>query len=169
MTSAAVIFSDAPIARDRDQFLRELLRELAGVLEESVGLEAAEGFISRVGGRIGEMMNEEYLELAGTNTLTIAQLGDALVDLKSRINGGFSVESLSDDKIVLTNTACPFGDYVKDRESLCMMTSNVFGRMAANNLEYARVELVETIAKGDAGCRVVISLTEGETGREYYA
>jgi len=141
---------------------------LSGVLEESVGLEAAEGFIARVGGRIGEMMNEEYLQIAGTKSLNVRQIADALVDLKLRIGGGFSIESLGEDNIVLVNTVCPFGQYVEGRESLCMMTSNVFGRIAANNVSYARVELQETIAKGDNGCRVVIHFIEGETGREYF-
>jgi hypothetical protein len=53
-----------------------------------------------------------------------------------------------------------------------MMTSNVFGSIAAENLGYAKVELQETIAKGHAGCRVVIYLkrtpeSEAHTGREY--
>ena len=168
MTHESSLFSNAPIERDRDQFLRELLRELSGVLEESVGLDAAEGFIARVGGRIGDMMDKEYLQIAGTTSLTAEQIGDALVDLKRRIGGGFSIESLDEDKIVLVNTNCPFGEYVEGRESLCMMTSNVFGRIAANNIEYARVELVETIARGDDGCRVVINFSEGAEGREYF-
>ena len=49
-----------------------------------------------------------------------------------------------------------------------MMTSNVFGNIAAANLDYARVELRETIASGDAGCLVVVHLGEGGAGREYF-
>lgn len=54
-----------------------------------------------------------------------------------------------------------------------MMTSNVFGVIAAENLGYAKVELQETIAKGDSGCRVVVYLksspeSEAREGREYY-
>lgn len=37
-----------------------------------------------------------------------------------------------------------------------MMTSNVFGMIAASNLGYAKVELQETIAKGASGCRVIV-------------
>jgi hypothetical protein len=53
-----------------------------------------------------------------------------------------------------------------------MMTSNVFGHIASQNLGYAKVELQETIAKGDPGCRVVIYLkqtkeSEAAAGREY--
>ena len=39
-----------------------------------------------------------------------------------------------------------------------MMTSNVFGRIAADNLGYAGVHIEEAIARGDPGCRVIISL-----------
>lgn len=167
-TSAVYSFRDSSIVRDRDQFTRELLRELARVLEDSVGLEEAEGFISLVGSRIGMQMDEEYRSAAGVERLDVSQVAGALVDLKSRIDGGFSVDRLDGDAIVLVNDACPFGRYVEDRTSLCMMTSNVFGRIAADNLGYARVELVETIAAGSDRCRVVVHFSPGETGREYY-
>ena len=41
---------------------------------------------------------------------------------------------------------------------MCMMTSNVFGAIAARNLGYAKVELQETIAKGHPACRVEVYL-----------
>jgi hypothetical protein len=54
-----------------------------------------------------------------------------------------------------------------------MMTSNVFGSIAAQNLGYAKVELQETIAQGNAECRVVVHLnpageSQGAKGREYF-
>lgn len=53
-----------------------------------------------------------------------------------------------------------------------MMTSNVFGLIAAENLGYAKVELAETIARGDGRCRVVVHLEPGSgehaPGREYF-
>ena len=168
MDQVANQFFGCKIDRDRDQFLRELLRELSGIIEDTVGLEGARGFISLVGTRIGEQMNSEYRELVGQDRLSKDQLVDALVDLKRRIEGGFAVESVDDDQIVLVNSACPFGDYVHGRTSLCMMTSNVFGRLAASNLDYARVELNETIAQGDGRCRVTISFSSDAPGREYF-
>lgn len=162
-------YADLPIARDRDRFLRELLRELSGVLEDTVGLEQAEGFIALVGGRLGQMMNEDYCAAIGQKPLDQAQIASVLVDLKRRIEGGFSIESIDDKKIVLSNTACPFARHVLGRPSLCMMTSNVFGRIAADNLGYARVVIDQAIAQGDPGCRVVVYFTEGDDGREYFA
>ncbi|HET6518640.1 MAG TPA: methanogen output domain 1-containing protein, partial [Geminicoccaceae bacterium] len=102
-----------------------------------------------------------------------AQVARVLVDLKRRIRGDFYVIAEDDEKIVLGNRACPFGDKVLGRRSMCMMTSNVFGSIAASNLGYAKVELQETIAEGHAGCRVVVYLRPtGEAlaadGREYY-
>jgi hypothetical protein len=44
----------------------------------------------------------------------------------------------------------------------------VFGRIAANNLGYARVDLEETIATGHKGCRVIICLDSDSEGREYF-
>ncbi|MEZ5824407.1 MAG: methanogen output domain 1-containing protein [Geminicoccaceae bacterium] len=162
-------FANAPISRDRDHFLRELLRELMSILEDTVGLEEAEGFIALVGGRVGQVMDEEYRSANGRRKLDRQTVAHALVDLKRRINGGFAIERVDDEKIVLVNTACPFAEHVEGRKSLCMMTSNVFGRISANNLGYARVDLEETIAAGQSRCRVVIHLVEGEDGREYFS
>ncbi|MFK0181635.1 hypothetical protein ACIQVR_37380 [Streptomyces xanthochromogenes] len=53
-----------------------------------------------------------------------------------------------------------------------MMTSNVFGTIVARNLGYANVELQETIARGAAGCRMVVHLVPlagPASGREYFA
>ncbi len=161
-------FSDLPVERDRDQFTRELLRELSGILEETVGLEKAAGFISMVGGRLGLQMDREYRAATRSERLTLAQVAAALVDLKDRIQGGFSIERLDNDAIVLTNDACPFGSFVEGRQSLCMMTSNVFGRIAADNLGYARVEIGESIAAGDERCHVVVHLSGDGPGREYF-
>jgi predicted ArsR family transcriptional regulator len=168
-------FAAFEIARDRDQFLRELIRELSGTLEEVVGAEDAAGFISVVGARLGEVMNDEYCSHASVKSMSLQQIAACLIDLKQRIQGDFQVESISAERIVLVNSRCPFGDYVNGRPSLCMMTSNVFGRIAAQNTGYAEVAIPEAIAKGDKRCRVVVSFTptssdtEKGDARDYYA
>jgi predicted ArsR family transcriptional regulator len=156
----------------RDIFLRRLLRELTGVLQEVVGVQDASGYVSVVGAAIGEQINREYLRALNVERLSRTQVADVLVDLKRRIEGDFCVIEADDEKIVLGNRTCPFGALVHDRPSLCMMTSNVFGRIAADNLGYARVELQQTIAQGDPGCRVVVHLRPGPSvdpqAREYF-
>jgi predicted ArsR family transcriptional regulator len=154
-----------PIALERDVFLRRLLRELAGTLEDVVGLEEASGYISVVGSAIGEHIDEQYRGALAVERLSREQVAKVLVDLKRRIEGDFYVIEESDERIVLGNRACPFGELVRDRPSLCMMTSNVFGYIAAQNLGYAAVEIEEAIARGHPGCRVVIHLRPEETAR----
>ena len=157
---------------ERDTFLRTLLRELSGTLQDVVGLEEASGYISVVGGAIGEQIDQEYRRALAVSRLTREQVADVLVDLKRRIQGNFFVLEETEDRIVFGNTACPFGDRVRDRPSLCMMTSNVFGYIAAQNLGYAAVELDRTIAQGHPDCRVVVHLRptpDAEpNAREYY-
>jgi predicted ArsR family transcriptional regulator len=162
---------DIPL--NRDLFLRTLIRELSGTLEDVVGLKETSGFISVVGQNVGEQMNRDYRAAFQVERLSREQVTQVLVDLKRRIEGDFYVIEETDEKIVLGNRSCPFGDKVHDRTSMCMMTSNVFGAIAADNLGYAKVELQQTIARGDAGCRVVVYLqptteaAEAE-GREYF-
>ena len=158
---------------ERDGFLRSLLSHLSNTLECLVGLKEAEGFISIVGQTVGQEIEEEYKNALGEERFTRRQVADIMVDLKRRINGDFYIIEESDDKIVLGNRRCPFGDKVIGRESLCMMTSNVFGTIAAQNLGYAKVELDETIARGDSECRIVVYLrktdeAEQAPGREYF-
>ncbi|QKT04431.1 transcriptional regulator [Ectothiorhodospiraceae bacterium 2226] len=155
---------DVPL--NRDVFLRELLRELAGTLEEVVGFEEAAGFISIVGQHIGDWINADYRAALGAEQLSREQVAEVLVDLKRRIQGDFHLISADADKLVLGNRACPFGDKVKDRNSLCMMTSNVFGTVAAENLAYAKVALHQTIARGDAACRIVVHLRDGQEAEQ---
>ena len=162
---------DVPL--DRDVFLRSLIRELAGTLEDVVGLKEASGFFSIVGHNLGDQMNSDYRQALGVSRLSHQQVPEVLVDLKRRIRGDFYVIEQSTEKIVLGNRACPFGDKVMGRPSMCMMTSNVFGVIAAQNLGYAKVELSEPIAQGHAGCRVVVYLmpageAESAAGREYF-
>jgi predicted ArsR family transcriptional regulator len=163
---------DLDIALDRDVFMRTLVRELAGSLEDVVGIEEASGFVTVVGQAMGDQINQQYRAALGVPALSREQVAEVLVDLKRRIHGRFYVVEQDDEKIVFGNSACPFGDKVIGRPSMCMMTSNVFGSIAADNLGYAKVELSETIAEGHAGCRVVVYLKRtadsgAASGREY--
>lgn len=162
---------DVPLTRD--PFLRTLLRHLSGALEDVVGTEEAAGFISLVGQEMGHEIGGMYRRALAVPKLDRQQTAEVLVDLKRRIQGDFYVVEESDEKIVLGNRACPFGDRVLGRPSLCMMTSNVFGSITAENLGYGKVELQETIAQGAPGCRIVIHLKPGPEadaaeGREYF-
>lgn len=153
--------------------MRTLLRELSGTLQEVVGLEQASGFVAVVGQRMGEQINDQYRNSIQSEKLTRQQVADVFVDLKRRIEGDFYVIEQDENRIVLGNRACPFGDKVLGRPALCMMTSNVFGLIASENLGYAKVSIEEAIARGDSGCRVVVYLkptaeAQAADGREYF-
>ncbi len=162
---------DVPL--ERDGFMRTLIRELSGTLEDVVGIDEASGFISVVGQNMGSQINNSYKKALQVENLNRQQVGDVLVNLKRRIKGDFYIVEENDEKIVLHNRVCPFGDKVLDRPAMCMMTSNVFGFITAENLGYSKVELNETIAQGDGRCVVTIYLqpndeAEKAEGREYF-
>ena len=146
------------VGLDREIFFRRMLRELAGTIEAIVGVEEALGYVSAVGAAIGDWINAAYHAQMGPEDFDLSTVAAVFVDLKNRIDGGFYVVSVDPQKIVLGNSRCPFGDDVHDRPSLCMMTSNVFGRIAADNLGYARVDLEETIARGAERCHITVHL-----------
>ncbi len=162
---------DIPL--ERDVFLRTLVRHLAGVLQDVVGIEETSGFISIVGQKMGDEMNESYKKALQVESLSAAQVAEVCVDLKDRIKGDFFVISQDDEKIVFGNRVCPFEEKVLGRPALCMMTSNVFGSITAENLGYGKVVIEEAIARGHEGCRVVVFLkstpaAEAADGREYF-
>ena len=164
--------SSLNVQLERDGFGRRVIRELAGSLQDVVGLEEAAGYISVVGTAVGEHINDSYRNAYAVERLSRHQVSDVLVDLKRRIQGDFVILEETEDKIVLGNRACPFGEMVRDRPSLCMMTSNVFGHITAQNLGYAAVSLERTIAKGHPDCRVVVYLRASDDvpagAREYF-
>jgi predicted ArsR family transcriptional regulator len=172
-TVSTIPVKELPVPLERDVFLRSLIRELSGALQDVIGLEEASGFVSLVGRRIGEQIDLSYRQALGVEKLSKQQVSEVLVDLKRRIQGQFYVIEEDDEKIVFGNHACPFAEKVAGRPAMCMMTSNVFGVIAAENTGYAKVVLEETIAQGASGCRVVVYLkpeaADAVDGREYFA
>ena len=167
------VIRELPLPLDRDLFLRTLVRHLAGTLQDVVGLDEASGFISVVGQEIGDEINQAYQKSLAVTRLNREQVAEVLLDLKRRIQGDFYIVEQTDEKIVYGNRACPFAEKVIGRPALCMMTSNVFGSISADNLGYAKVVLEETIAQGNAECRVVVFIKPTEeaaaaNGREYF-
>lgn len=166
--------ADAAVPLERDAFMRSLLRELTAALEEVVGVEEAVGYIGLVGQRVGDLVSDLYVRELGLERLDRRQVADVLVDFKKRIKGDFTLVSEDEDRIVLANRCCPLGEKVYDRESLCMLTSSLLGNITARHLGYAKVELVETIARRQPGCRIVIHLRRGGSaaaraqGDEYF-
>lgn len=171
-SAAAAVVENLNVPLERDVFLRTLIRELSGTLQDIVGLDEAAGFISVVGQNMGSGINDAYKSALQVENLDRRQVADVLVDLKRRIQGEFYVVEETDEKIVFHNRVCPFEEKVVGRPAMCMMTSNVFGSIAAENLGYAKVELNETIAVGDGRCVVTVYLrptgeSEIAAGREY--
>lgn len=146
----------------RESFLRALVVQLSQAVEHTAGPDVGEEVVAQVGVAVGGQMEAEYRlahEIVGR--LSAEQVADCLVRLKHAIDGDFSVVEVTDERIVLVNTRCPFGDAVRRAPALCRMTSSVFGGIAARNAdEGAAVVLEERIAVGDPGCRVVVYLRE---------
>jgi predicted ArsR family transcriptional regulator len=166
-----VLFETADISLDREGFLGSVLKALATTLQDTVGVEEASGFVSLVGMAIGEELRVKYEDANGGRPLDRTAVTAALIDLKRRIGGDFYLIEETEDRTVLGNRRCPFGDWVIGRPSLCMMTSNVFGRMVAESQGYGRVTLDDTIASGGTGCRIAIDLDpdgSAGTGRRYH-
>lgn len=150
-------------------FYLEMIANLTSSLERVIGYEDAEGYVALVGSEMGHVLYKTYCSDAGVPDLPIEKIAEVLVDLKARIDGGFSIESIEDGKITLVNTRCPFGEKALGRQSLCMMTSSVFGTISSEAAGQANVDIQKSIAAGDTCCRVVIYLNQPDApGKRYF-
>jgi predicted ArsR family transcriptional regulator/anti-sigma regulatory factor (Ser/Thr protein kinase) len=164
--SSGQVLPDLTEARDeggfgKESFLRALVVQLAQSVDRVSGPAQADRVVAQVGTDVGGQMEAEYRRSAAlVDRMSPQQIADCLVRLKQAIDGGFQAEEVSGDRIVLVNTACPFGDAVRRAPALCRMTSSVFGGIAARNVDGGRaaVLLEERIAVGDARCRVTVYL-----------
>lgn len=96
---------------ERDVFLRQLLRELSGSLQDAVGMAEASGYISAV----GEQTHNVYRQALTLDRLARQQVANLLVDPKRRIQGDFYIIEETEDKIVLGNRARPYAETVRDK------------------------------------------------------
>lgn len=161
------------VALNEIGFLRKFIRHITGTLEDVVGLHESAGFIATVAQRLGEQVNDAYRQSLGLDRLTRQHVTEVFIDLQKNISGDFSVTHEDDEKIVISGCACPFGQDVVDRPSLCAMTSNMLAVVAAENLGYAKVSVEKSLAKGDSGCRIVMYLknsveADRAEGREFF-
>ncbi|HSK28187.1 MAG TPA: ATP-binding protein [Jiangellales bacterium] len=148
-----------PAGFGKESFLRALVVQMAQAVEAADGPAAAEAAVASVGSTVGGQMEEEYRRASGVvGRLAPEDLARCYVRLKAAIDGGFEAVEVGEDRIVLVNTACPFGAAVQHAPALCRMTSSVFGGIAARAAGEATVVLEERIAVGDPGCRVVVHL-----------
>lgn len=148
-------------------FFSEVIGSLAGTLQEVVGLEDSSAFISVAGDTMGLRLKALYEAELGDLPDDAEVIARVLVDAMRRVGGDFRVESVEQDRIVFVNRRCPFGARVQGRPSLCMITTNIFGRIAAETNGYAGVQLEQAIACGDSKCRVVVSLERRADGDWY--
>ena len=65
---------EVAVPLNRDIFTRTLIRELAGTLEDVVGIEEASGYISVVGASIGEQINQSYKSALRVSALSRDQV-----------------------------------------------------------------------------------------------
>ncbi|MFN3430641.1 MAG: methanogen output domain 1-containing protein [Candidatus Sericytochromatia bacterium] len=172
-TYQEVPYDEIPLELNRDLFMRLLITNFAHVIENLINSDMAESYVMQVGLSMGKQIEEVYKAAFDTDDFDLEQYARVIVDLKRHIHGRFYLVEATPERVVTKTTSCPFESIVKNAPSLCMMTSSVFGGIAARNFDYAKVELKERIALGHAGCTVVVHLqrtpeSEAAEGQEYF-
>lgn len=153
----------------KESFLRALVVQLAQTVDLASGPDVAERLVAQVGTDVGGRMEDAFRTTRGIDgDLDDAAMAELFVELKGAIGGQFTVVEADADRIVLSNSRCPFGEVVTRAPALCRMTSSVFGGIARRNRGAAGVDLEQRIAVGDPQCRVTVWLTSPGPDREAF-
>lgn len=153
---------------DPQTFFCTLSTTLAGALEDVIGYEDAAAFVASVGDIMGMQIAALYRLEQGALPQDPARVAALACDLKARIGGSFSVEAVEADEVQLTGCRCPFGAQAAGRPSLCMMTTNVLGRIAAEATGYAAVRVDESLAMGHGRCAVSLRFSPDRLPEGYH-
>ncbi|UZJ77604.1 methanogen output domain 1-containing protein [Fictibacillus sp. KU28468] len=145
---------------NRHFFLAKLITQYAYLHRKTVG-PAAEEYIRQIGIRTGEWIESFYNE--NSAPWSIDQYANVIIDIKNRIGGHFEIVKVEKNCVVVKANSCPFGSVVRDAPHLCMMTSSVFGGIAARKFGYGKVSLRKRIALGESNCEVAIYFSPNET------
>lgn len=139
-------------------FLQTFILELMHASEQQ-GQQHCEQLIEHIARTAGCFFEDTYREeINQTGALSIENYIELILGLKNNIGGKFSLASVNQDCITVSNSCCPFGERVTHFPELCGMTSSVFGGIAARNFGYAKVEIRKSIARQDGRCEVCIHM-----------
>ncbi|MEM8664969.1 MAG: methanogen output domain 1-containing protein, partial [Pseudomonadota bacterium] len=167
-----VTVSQAEIGLDTLTFMKMVLTEFAGALEEVVGPEETAGYVNGVASNVADWLNATYHNALGPELFTVERIAHVLADLRTRIDGTYTVRSVSADKIVLANAPGLFGAGAEGTHALCQMSATVFGRFAAENTGYARIEHAPATDNAASSCNVTIHFRQSDDlrpgEREYF-
>ena len=156
----------ARVLENHTDFLNAMVLSIADTLRHNLGPAHSETVIAQVAHLVGDRFNDHFQLKHKTTRLSVEQVANALIELKQGIEDGYHIVEVSDERIVLLNDKCPFGQGALGRPELCKMTSGVFGRIASENLGYARVDVRSAITRGDRKCSVVIDLVPEPVGAD---
>jgi signal transduction histidine kinase len=74
----------------------------------------------------------------------------------------FHLTEKAENKVVVCSNTCPFEKIINEVPNLCMVTSAIFGGIAALNFGFSKVSLRKQIVLGDSCCEVCIYVKNDE-------
>jgi len=153
---------------DKEGFMLELIAHLSKLSDFLFGDYLGREYIMVTGLQMGHTIDEKYKKFHGiTDHLNLDQYADLVVNLKQSIGGNFYLVEKSSNKVIVAATSCPFGNIVTKVPNLCMITSGVFGGIAALNFGFGKVSLCKRICMGKPHCEVCVYLeNNGESAQE---
>lgn len=152
----------------RESFMLELIAHLSKLTDFLFGNHLGREYIVAIGLQMGEAIDERFKRFHRiSGRLSLDQYASLVVNLKQSIGGDFYLVEKASNKVVVASNTCPFGGIITKAPNLCMITSGVFGGIAALNFGFGKVVLRKRIGLGEPRCEVCIySENRGECAHE---
>lgn len=145
----------------RESFMLELIAHLSKLTDSIFGNHLGREYIIATAIQMGQAIDEKYKRFHKLSSrLNVDQYASLVVNLKQSIGGDFYLVEKTSNKVVVAASTCPFAGIINQVPNLCMVTSGVFGGIAAINFGFGKVSLRERIGIGKSRCEVCIYLAK---------
>jgi len=150
----------------REDFFLQLLADYLLFSEMLMG-QAAEICLQKLGQKLGLSIEEYYFQNTGRHDLSPKEFAELIATVLNKLGGNYYLKAYSDNKIEIVSTKCPFGQMIIKSPLLCQTIQSIFGGIAARNFPYCKVAPLQSRARKDPVCRLVIFLKETKEAQEF--
>ena len=146
-----------PVNLSKEGFLSKIMADITANMPEN----ELKAFCERAGISLGEDINMMYLSFNDVEKLSFDQISNAYVDIGKKLGGVFKTKVTS-EKISVEIVKSPFEQ--SNAKAMNRILSAVFAKIAASNLGYAKVVVLEP--KENENVVIEIYLKKGENKAE---
>ncbi len=142
-----------PVNLSKEGFLSKIMADITANMPEN----ELKAFCEKAGISLGEDINQMYLSFNGVEKMSFDQISNAYIDIGKKLGGVFKTKVTS-EKISVEIVKSPFEQ--SNAKAMNRILSVVFAKIAASNLGYAKVVVLEPKENENAVIEVYLKKEE---------